>query len=446
MQTAYKPIVFAAWAVALFAVSIRADEALYRYEGDVIPQNPSAGWTVFQPCVETCQELLEDGHFVLEWSGGYPFANYSLQISESPSVPPPTLWVEWRYRSNQPKPPFDSSCDGVFSLFYRDINEIIRLFADTALTPFGQGFINNLSIEDFHLYRFETTDGVNYRVSVDGNVLVNSVGVNNLGDFASLRFGGQGGCDAAFFPTRNEWDFIRYGTVSFGEQIVATDPPSGFVSPLQYPNLDQFHITFDSANYIFVDDITVTSTAFTTPQVLETRRRENDEPSMVEVVLDQPIPLGQTTTFTITDGVTTNIVSYTYGCPLVADNVDSDGDTILDCVDQCPGQDDTIDTDSDGTPDCLDGCPADPNKIDPGQCGCGQPEDNIGDSDGDSVADCIDQCPGGNDTIDLNENNTPDCAEAIPAVSTWGLVVLTLLLLTMAKCALRHTTAENGRQ
>jgi hypothetical protein len=38
--------------------------------------------------------------------------------------------------------------------------------------------------------------------------------------------GGLGGCD--FFPnTVNEWDFVRYGTISYGEQIIASDPPGG---------------------------------------------------------------------------------------------------------------------------------------------------------------------------------------------------------------------------
>ncbi len=431
MQNVYKAIVFVAWAVAMFAVSTRADETLFRYEGDVLPLDPAGGWIEFQPCTGYCNELLEDGHFILERTLPTLPVVYGHRFNTEPE-PPVSLWVEWRFRSNQVIPPDDFACDASFGIFYRLIKEKLFLFADTVLDGGGSNFVTNLNPENFHHYRFETADGVNYRISVDGQIFVNEIsGIGSESFF--LRFEGLVGCDIENFPTRDEWDFIRYGTVSFGEQIVATDPPSGFISPLQYPNLNQFHITFDSANYVYVDDITVTSTAFTIPQVLETRRRENDEPSMVEVVLDQPIPLGKTTTFTITDGVTTNIVSYTYGCPLAADNIDSDGDTILNCMDQCPGQDDTIDTDSDGKPDCLDDCPADPNKIDPGQCGCGQIEDNIGDSDGDSVADCVDQCPGANDTIDLNENNTPDCAEAVPTVSMWGLVVLTLLLLTFAK-------------
>ena len=35
--------------------------------------------------------------------------------------------------------------------------------------------------------------------------------------------------------------------------------------------------------------------------------------------------------------------------------------------------------------------------------------------------------------IDADGNSIPDCLERIPTVSTWGLVILTLLLLTAWK-------------
>ena len=67
-----------------------------------------------------------------------------------------------------------------------------------------------------------------------------------------------------------------------------------------------------------------------------------------------------------------------------------------------------------------------PNKIEPGICGCGR--DDNADSDGDGVPDCHDQCLGVDDAI-----FAPDCVGAIPSVSTWGLIVLSLLLLTGGK-------------
>ena len=82
--------------------------------------------------------------------------------------------------------------------------------------------------------------------------------------------------------------------------------------------------------------------------------------------------------------------------------VDSDSDSVPDCIDACPGDAlksspgqcgcgvSDIDSDRDGLADCLDACPSDPLKVAPGTCGCGAPEL---DSDGDSVLDCHDQCP-----------------------------------------------------
>ena len=88
------------------------------------------------------------------------------------------------------------------------------------------------------------------------------------------------------------------------------------------------------------------------------------------------------------------------GCGLV--DVDSDGDSVLDCNDLCPSDPNKtapgqcgcgspdIDSDSDGVADCVDQCPSDPSKSAPGQCGCGFADT---DTDGDSTADCVDLCP-----------------------------------------------------
>lgn len=148
-------------------------------------------------------------------------------------------------------------------------------------------------------------------------------------------------------------------------------------------------------------------------------------------------------------------------CPLDAEN-DADGDGACANVDPCPLDplDDAdedgicapedqcaddpqkvapgicgcgtadVDADADATFDCFDGCPTDPLKISPGECGCGVSDV---DSDADTIADCFDACPGGDDRIDLDHNGAPDCTQAIPAMSEWGLVVLALLLLVFAK-------------
>jgi len=133
------------------------------------------------------------------------------------------------------------------------------------------------------------------------------------------------------------------------------------------------------------------------------------------------------------------------GCGIA--DTDSDNDGTPDCFDECP-QDPTkiapgvcgcgladVDTDGDSVEDCREQCPLDPDKLDPGICGCGAPDI---DTDGDTVLDCNDLCPGLTDTIDSDANGVPDCFENIPAVSTWGAVVLALLLLTIGKIAFRQ--------
>ncbi len=51
----------------------------------------------------------------------------------------------------------------------------------------------------------------------------------------------------------------------------------------------------------------------------------------------------------------------------------------------------------------------------------------LGDSDGDGYDDQCDECPGVNDDL------FPECQEAIPTVSWWGLLVLALLLMVVGK-------------
>ena len=92
------------------------------------------------------------------------------------------------------------------------------------------------------------------------------------------------------------------------------------------------------------------------------------------------------------------------------------------------------DADGDRLRDECDGCPDDPDKIQPGICGC-HVDDNA-DADGDSVPDCIDQCTGVDDTI-----YAPECADAIPTVSEWGVAALALLLLVVAKVVFRRRAA-----
>lgn len=111
---------------------------------------------------------------------------------------------------------------------------------------------------------------------------------------------------------------------------------------------------------------------------------------------------------------------------------DPDGDLVPSACDPCP-LDTLDDQDGDGLCDSVDGCPLDPNKTDPGICGCGVSD---GDSDFDTVPDCLDLCAGLDDTVDSDGDAVPDCAQpVIPAISTWGLAITTLLLLVGAKLA-----------
>jgi len=92
------------------------------------------------------------------------------------------------------------------------------------------------------------------------------------------------------------------------------------------------------------------------------------------------------------------------------------------------------DTDGDGSIDACEECPGDPLKITPGVCGCGNPDVEPCDyCPNDPLKSEPGACGCGTPDEDLNGNGTPDCFDGIPAASTWGLVVLALVLMAGAK-------------
>ena len=286
-----------------------ADEVLHLYEGDVSPLDESAGWAIGNPCEDPCSEYIEDGHFVFEWTTRVDLASYDYQIAGPGEEPPPTLWVEWRFRSNDPRPPGLYGCDAKFTMHYGGTHELALMNGDSVVSFSGDDVVNGLDIEEFHTYRYECLDQVNYTVSVDGLIFI--VDSDDTGNgYHYLQFGGQGGCTGA--PTKNEWDYVRFGTISYGEQIVAADPPAGYLDPEEYPGLDRFTVTFDSANYVYIDEITVEVTGGVAPVVTQVWRPEDAGQETMEIVLDRPIPMGETTTFTFDDNRAVNVVQYTY--------------------------------------------------------------------------------------------------------------------------------------
>ena len=222
----------------------------------------------------------------------------------------------------------------------------------------GEG-VSGLAIEDFHTYRFESLDGLFYRVSVDGLIFIDTWDIKNPGS-AFLQLWGFGGCNSDWIPdNKNEWDMVRYGTLGFGEPIVATDPPGGYLDTDVYAGLDRFAITFDAPNYVYIADITVEVSGGDTPVVTQTWRRDGDGPETLEIVLDKPIPPGEHTRFIITDGVITNIIDYSF----IKGDADGDGDLDLrdfavleNCFHQSPptGVCKAFDFNDDGTIDLTD--------------------------------------------------------------------------------------------
>lgn len=143
----YSQLLILACLAVLQVAGANADEVLYRYEGDVVPYDPSAGWTSGNPCEPPCYESIEDGHLVLRFPYAGDSTGYTYSIAREPeTTPPPTLWVEWRFRSNHPLGPYFTSCDASFTVDYRNVLEYLQMYGDAVLSPGLDDFVLGLDI------------------------------------------------------------------------------------------------------------------------------------------------------------------------------------------------------------------------------------------------------------------------------------------------------------
>ena len=288
-----------------------ADQTMHRFEADTLPHDASAGWIIADSCDPPCSESLGNGRFRLDWAEAADAANYHLWISQSPTQPPPTLWVEWRFRSNHPTVPWSFNCDGHFVISYKDSLDGTHMYADKIISLDGS-LAMTVSSGLFHTFRFESIDGSTYTYASDGQVFFTRMDDAEW-PHSYLQMGGKGGCGNDQVPNMiNEWDFVRYGTLGTNEQVVSTVPVSGALGPGAYTSFTSFLVTFDQPNYVYIDDIAVSVTGGVAPIVTATRRTDTHDEHTVEIVLDRALPQSELTTFTMSDGQTTNFINYDF--------------------------------------------------------------------------------------------------------------------------------------
>ncbi|MBI1825643.1 MAG: thrombospondin type 3 repeat-containing protein [Planctomycetes bacterium] len=444
-------------AALTFPTSARADELAHGYEFDALPED--TGFLVFQPCDSPCSEAIENGHLVNRWSGCCQFVNYFRAMYDPPeSTPPPPFWLEWRFRTNDRYVNFGFGGGGI-AIYHRYTFEVIYLYADAAVSQSGNSELLGLALGEFRTYRFEKPDESHFCYYIDGRLFY-CLQNQETDEGASFQILGDAGRHPIpSLPGVNEWDYVRFGQITTGEAIVASDPPAGSVESAQHPNLDSFTVTFDQPNYVHVDEVSVQVSSGVAPQVIKTRRQDNGPPETVEIVLDRPLQLGVTTTFTFATGGSPNTVTYTLVqtgacCQSNGTCIDS---TDADCAStqgtftaggqcstpsacclgggSCQNMAGVCCSSAGGTPNPSGVCEGDADRdgLD-GMCGDLCPNDPDNDIDGDGICGDVDPCPTLNPN-DANHNGIPDCQEPtpIPTMNQWGLTILTLALLAMAK-------------
>lgn len=292
--------------------TLKADELLYRYEADALP-NASEGW--FTNLGSTCTHSLSNGFLINTWPAAQGSYGGYEKVFGTPASPPPSppFWVEWRFASNNA---IHGSFinDGIFVVGYNTARLYLYLYGDAIIWEEGGTYVEDLPLNEFRTYRFESPDGNQWCSWVDGKPFL--CGSNGQSGIASLvRMAGSGGSP---YATVNRWDYVRYGRMTTGETIVSADPPAGYLDPEKYTNFDRFTVTFDQPNYVYIDDIVVdvegnqatrqgneVIAAGIVRVVTATRRKDNGPPDTVEIVLDQPLASGATYRFAFDTGAAT---------------------------------------------------------------------------------------------------------------------------------------------
>jgi len=323
--------------LALATTIARGDGFIYGFEGDVLPGEVGSGWIVADPCELGCSRRLENGSFILEWGDQGDIVNYHHWIAQESETQPPSLWIEWRFRSNQGKPATSSTCDAWFTINYEQLHDVAYMLGDAVVDANAQFGALDLENDAFHTFRLDSADGAHYTMAVDGVVFKAWEGQRPPYN-SYIQFGGRGSCSGFRpEPVHNEWDYIKYGTLADGERIVSADPPAGYLDPLTHTGLDRFTVTFDTPNYVYVNQIAVQTTGTETPHMIATRRLQNGAPETVEIVLDRPLSPGEHTRFLFDDGTIPNVVDYSF-IP-----GDADGNGVVDllesaCFQNCFGR------------------------------------------------------------------------------------------------------------
>ena len=242
--------------------------------------------------------------------------------------------------------------------------------------------------------------------------------------------------DAAVYIDQSNSDFIFLTTASIAVVCsVIPDYEAGAVI-LTWPGALEFDPDTGASSPYYVGTLLLQATADATGTFLIDLRQvpaPHGGPGDTFLIDDTgaklPTPIVEWLTINFgdlsADDDQDGIVNGEDNCPDVSnsDQADCDGDGEGDA---CEAAGDDRDDDGDGTCNGVDGCPNDPNKTAPGICGCGIPD--TGDADDDGILDCLDQCPGVDDGL-----FAPECSDAIPTVSEWGVLILALLLLAAGK-------------
>jgi hypothetical protein len=242
--------------VAGFGWPVKADEVLHAYDADVLPYHPSAGWQIFDPCNLTCAETIENGQLVLTWSpSGGNTVNYTHIFGGDPLPPPPDppFWVEWRFASNNAIHGFVGG-DGLIVIGYNTARLRLEMYGDAIVSGDGGTFVTRLPLNHFRTFRFESPDANQWCIWFDGTLFQCGVNGRSPGLVTLIQMYGHGESPT---QTINRWDYVRYGRLTTGETIIAADPPAGYLDPVKYSTLDRFTVTFDQPNYVYVNDVVV---------------------------------------------------------------------------------------------------------------------------------------------------------------------------------------------
>lgn len=200
-------------ALALLAAPQAASADVVSYEGDVFPEDQ--GWERLGTF--DADRWLVDGWLVQEVDLGVwdplPGGEQDYYRGLIPQFAGAPFFIEWRVVTDAPRTEIDGVGGSALAVAGGSVMYHFTIAADQVRLVRGVPFDNiwvDIEPQVEHTYRLEVNRNVNFEWFIDGELIISEIPED---DFPTADARITWGASMWLTPSRNEWDYVRFGTI-----------------------------------------------------------------------------------------------------------------------------------------------------------------------------------------------------------------------------------------